>query len=147
MGVDNPRSPPRRAPRFAEGAAEAVTANERRTAVEAMAFDPDPAKRKLDPMLLATIGLAIIDPAGDRFEGESNELAVVIAQQSADHCFETRVLAQAAIEVWSVASVGSAASRTALLRAAGAFLLHDAATWTAVGAREMPAQAEPDESE
>ncbi len=145
MGIVDPHVPAGRPPRV-EGVAERVTANERRIALEAMAFDPDPAKRKLDPMLLGTLGMAIIDPVGDRFEGESGELAVVVAQQAAEHGFETRVLALAAIEVWSVANEGSAASRTALLRAAGAFLLHDAATLAAIGAREVPADVAPGEN-
>ncbi len=125
--------PPR--PRWSGSMIETVTADERRAALEAMAFDPDPVRRRLEPMLLGTVGVGAIDPLGDRYEGESHDLALVIARESTDHAFETRVLAQAAIEVWSVASEGSAASRTALLRAAGAFLLHDAATWTALGRR------------
>ncbi|HSY20964.1 MAG TPA: hypothetical protein VK841_02560 [Polyangiaceae bacterium] len=131
--ADDVALPPR--PRRYVGMADAVTSEERRRALEAMAFDADPAKRRLEPMLLGTVGLASIDPPGERYEGEGNELAVVIAREAADHAFETRVLAQAAIEVWSVGSEGSAASRTALLRATGAFLLHDAATWIALGTR------------
>jgi hypothetical protein len=134
MSSEDPGVPLPRPRRFGM-MAETVTADERRKALEAMAFDPDPLKRRLEPMLLGTVGLASIDPLGERFEGEGNELALVIARESADHAFETRALAQAAIEVWSVASEGSVASRTALLRATGAFLLHDAATWIALGTR------------
>lgn len=124
------------------GMADTVTAEERRRALEAMAFEADPGKRRLEPMLLGTLGLASIDPAGERYEGEGNELAAVIAREAADHAFETRVLAHAAIEVWSVGIEGSTASRTALLRATGAFLLHDAATWAALGARVSPPAVE-----
>ncbi len=136
MGVDDTPVAPRSTSSAANPAAESVTANERRTILEAMAFNPDPAQRKLDPMLLGTLGVASIEPLGERFEGEGSELAVVVAAQSAEHAFETRILAQAALEVWSAASEGTAASRTALLRATGAFLLHDAATIAALGARD-----------
>jgi hypothetical protein len=139
---DEAALPPR--PRRHLGMADTVTSEERRRALESMAFDADPAKRRLEPMLLGTVGLASIDPPGERYEGEANELAAVIARESADHAFEARVLAQAAIEVWSVGTEGSAASRTALLRATGAFLLHDAATWIALGTRVTNPQTEVD---
>jgi hypothetical protein len=138
--TDDAALPPR--PRRSVGMADTVTSEERRWALEAMAFDADPAKRRLEPMLLGTVGLASIDPPGERYEGEGNELASVIAREAEDHAFETRVLAQAAIEVWSVGTEGSAASRTALLRATGAFLLHDAATWIALGTRVTQPQGE-----
>jgi len=133
MGIDDAALPPR-PPRYV-GMADTVTSEERRRALETLAFDADPAKRRLEPMLFGTVGLASIDPPGERYEGEGNELAAVIAREAADHAFETRILANAAIEVWSVGAEGSAASRTALLRATGAFLLHDAATWIALGTR------------
>jgi hypothetical protein len=114
---------------------DSVTVDERRRALEAMAFDPDPSQRKLDPMILGSLGVAATEPAGDRFEGEGQTLAGIISAQCVDCAFETRTLAVAAIEVWSKATEGTAASRTALLRATTAFLLHHVASGLARSAK------------
>ncbi|HEV3193578.1 MAG TPA: hypothetical protein VGY54_23880 [Polyangiaceae bacterium] len=115
--------------------AETVTADERRKALEAMAFESASGQRSLDPMALGAIGLAAVDPVGRRFSGEATTLVGLIAERSLDFPFATRVLSDAAIEVWSSAKDGTVASRTALLRAVGAFLLHHEATAAVLGAR------------
>jgi hypothetical protein len=118
------------------GAAETVSADERRTWLEGLAFDPDPMKRRLDPMVLGSVGQFVVSPAGERFEGEARALVALLAERSADAPFDTKILVLAAIEVWAAGREGSPASRVALVRAATAFVLHNEATRMVLHARE-----------
>jgi hypothetical protein len=115
------------APAFDPIPAESITADERRQWLEALASGSDSDNELVTPTVLASVGLSAVDPPGERFEGECTALAAILADQ-ADRClFAMRVLAWAALEVWRTAHDGTAASRGALLRAVGAFLLHGAA--------------------
>ncbi len=110
---------------------EPVTADARRRALEAFAFGPQPRHRELDLLVLGPLGIASIDPVGERFEGEAEALARIAAAEARERDPATQRLSDAAIDIWRRAPEGTAASRTALLRAVLAFLLHHSASQAA----------------
>jgi hypothetical protein len=123
------------APTFDPKPAESVTADERRQWLEALVSDANSDREHVDPRILASVGLSAVDPVCERFEGECAALAAILAGQAKRSSFAVRLLACAALEVWRATRDGTSASRAALLRAIGAFLLHDAATRGVLAAR------------
>jgi len=113
---------------------QSVTVDARRRALEAMAFGPHREHPELELLVLGPLGIASIDPVGERFGGEAEALARITDAQSRDHDPVTQRLSQAALDVWRAAREGTVASRTALLRAVLAYLLHHAASRTALRA-------------
>jgi hypothetical protein len=117
-------------------ALESVTADARRRALEAFSFGPQPRHRELELLVLGPLGIALIDPVGQRFDGEAEALARIATAESRERDSATQRLSDAAIDVWRHAREGTAASRTALLRAVLAFLLHHVASQVALQSSE-----------
>ncbi len=107
---------------------EAVAADARRRALEAMA---PPRHPELKLLVLGPLAIAASDPVGERFSGEADSLARIVGAEAESRDPATRRLSHAVLDVWRGAREGTAASRTALLRAVLAFLLHHTASESA----------------
>jgi hypothetical protein len=110
--------------------AEAITADDRRRVLEAIAFEPAEGPPALDPMVLGSLGSTAIEPIGERYAGEAEALASMLRDHVSACPPAVRDLALIVLDVSSTEASGTAAARTALLRCVGAFVMnHLANNW------------------